>query len=58
MTQFRPRPPTVDEAVRWLARPLNSREYRQACLAQWGEMGADVDQIKAKFLQQWKGKAK
>lgn len=57
MTKFISRPPTVDEAVRWLARPLNSREYRQACLKLWAEMGADVDKIKAKFLQQWsKGK--
>lgn len=54
MTQFRPRPPTVDEAVRWLTRPLNTREYRQACLKMWGDMGADVAQIKAKFLEEWK----
>lgn len=57
MTQFIRRPPTVEEAVRWLARPLNTRAYRQECLALWAGMGADVDQIKAKFLQQWsKGK--
>ncbi len=48
------RPPEVDEAIKILNWPLNDREYRQACLAMWGEMGADVGEIKAKFLAQWK----
>ena len=58
MTKYKPRPPTVEEAIKILLWPSNTLEYRQQCLRLWGEMGADVDQIKAKFKEAWKGRKK
>lgn len=54
MTQYRSRPPTVEEAIKILSWPLNTSEYRNECLKLLASMGADVGQIKAKFTQQWK----